>query len=542
MKNIRIATLIKIIIPVYLFCAVVIFFSFIYYNSAIQERNEILHRTLEGLGGALVWQATPALHNAQVRADAMYIVLIFVIGISVAITLASLFIITYKLLPIRNLVNTATELSKENIENNVIIPHDELGFLTRELAHKIQSLDANMKLLEDAVEKANSASKAKSDFLSNMSHEIRTPMNAIIGMTSIAKKEKDPDRINYAIEKIETASSHLLGVINDILDISKIEMNKLELSCIHFDFTSMIDRVCNVITTKIQEKQQHFSLDIDPEIPKIACGDDQRLAQVIVNLLSNACKFTPENGTITFNAKLISIQNDSCIIRMVIQDSGIGISKEEQGKLFNKFHQAEAGISRKYGGTGLGLAISKSIVEMMGGDIWVESEPGKGASFIFTVNLGIPDNTDETISIGDAAAEQGVGIKITEESDFSGKVILLVDDVDINLEIACALLEPTGVTIDTAVNGNDAVDALLANPDRYDLIFMDIQMPGIDGMEATRMIRQLDIPNAVTIPIIAMTANVFKEDIEKCLDSGMNAHVGKPINMDEVMKILSHYL
>ena len=540
MKNIRIVTLAKIIIPVYLLCAIVIFISFISYNSSINERNEILHRTLEGLGGALVWQATPALHNAEARSDTMYNVLIIVIGVSVAVTLISIALITYKLIPIRNLVNTATELSKGDIDNNNQIPNDELGYLTKELAHKIKSLDANMKLLEEAVEKANAASMAKSDFLSTMSHEIRTPMNAIIGMTSIARNEKDLERINYALGRIETASTHLLGVINDILDISKIEMNKMELSNINFNFSKMIDRVCNVVTAKMLDKKQHFYIEIDPDIPDLLYGDDHRLAQVIVNLLSNACKFTPEDGSITFNAKLIDIKNETCIIQMLIKDSGIGITKEDQEKLFSKFHQAEAGISRKFCGTGLGLAISKSIIEMMGGNIWLESVPKEGSSFFFTVSLEIPAHSI------DNSIDNSIN-NLNSNSNFSGKVILLVDDVEINLEIACALLEPTGVTIETAASGNEAVEAFTANPNHYDLILMDIQMQGIDGMEATRIIRTLEKErnssnSTLPIPIIAMTANVFKEDIDKCLDAGMNGHLGKPINMDEVIKVLTRHL
>ena len=543
MKNIRIAALIKIIIPVYLLCAIIIFISFYTYNSAIQERNEILHRTLEGLGGALVWQATPALNNAEARSDAMYILLVFVIGISVVIVLASIFIIRYKLMPIKDLVNTAIELSKDN---EIKISNDELGFLTRELADKI-------KLLEEAVEKANAASRAKSDFLSAMSHEMRTPMNAIIGMTSIAGKEKDPEKIAYALGRIETASAHLLGVINDILDISKIEINKMELSYINFNFSKMIDRVCNVVTTKMQDKKQNFVVDIDPSIPNYLHGDDHRLAQVIVNLLSNACKFTPEKGDITLSAKLKNKTNKKCEVELLVRDSGIGIRLEDQDKLFMKFQQAEAGTTRKYGGTGLGLAISKSIIEMMGGDIWVESEPDKGSGFYFTVVFEIPDSNeidDELMSDSDAEKYDDI--------DLTGKKILVVDDVEINLEIVIALLEPTGVIIDTALSGIEAVEAISANPGRYDLIFMDVQMPGMDGYEASRQIRAMESPdnNALEfpsetpqlsvfsskIPIIAMTANVFKEDIDKCMEAGMDGHLGKPIDIEEVMKILHQFL
>ncbi len=390
--------------------------------------------------------------------------------------------------------------------------------------------------LQRSREDALAASKAKSAFLSNMSHEIRTPMNAIIGMTSIGKQEKDLQRKDYAFEKIESASTHLLGIINDILDISKIESGKMELSHVVFDFTHTMERVLSVISLKMQEKRQRFSVALDPAIPPSLFGDDQRLAQVITNILSNATKFTPEDGSIALTAQVLSRKNDVCVIQMSVKDSGIGMSKREQEKLFNIFQQAQAGTARKYGGSGLGLAISKRLLELMGGEIRVESEEGKGACFIFTAQLGIPEHRE-------AAAGAEAGSEDSEPNgDFSGKCILLADDVEINLEIATALLEPTNITIDTAKDGKEAVDAFVANPGRYDLILMDVQMPDVDGLQATRMIRALDIPQAATIPIIAMTANVFKEDIEQCLDAGMNDHLGKPIVMTEVIRLLSHYL
>ncbi|WP_310600897.1 ATP-binding protein [Desulfobulbus sp.] len=395
--------------------------------------------------------------------------------------------------------------------------------------------------LKQSREEALAASQAKSAFLSNMSHEIRTPMNAIIGMTAIGKNEKNLERKDYAFNKIEIASSHLLGVINDILDISKIESGKMELSCIVFNFNQMLDRVTSVIAPKISEKQQYFSVEVDKEIPNALLGDDQRLAQVITNILSNSTKFTPKNGSIIFNAKLLSMENNAYVIQMHVKDSGIGMSRQEQGKLFNIFQQADAGTTRKYGGTGLGLAISKRILELMGGDIWVESEPGEGTSFFFTARLEIPEDNALTTNIGQNYSY--VSNEINEYNGcFSDKTILLVDDVELNLEIATTLLEQTNITIDTARNGKEAVEAFAANPNRYDLILMDIQMPDIDGLQATKMIRALKTPQAETIPIIAMTANVFKEDIEKCVASGMNDHLGKPIMMDEVMKMLSQYL
>ncbi len=392
--------------------------------------------------------------------------------------------------------------------------------------------------LKRSREEALAASRAKSSFLSNMSHEIRTPMNAIIGMTSIGKQGKTLERKDYAFEKIESASTHLLGVINDILDISKIESGKMELSNIVFPFSQMLERVNDVIAGKMKEKHQHYSVAIDASIPEQLFGDDQRLAQVITNILSNATKFTPEEGRIELKATALHVTQKSCTLQITVTDSGIGMTQDEQQKLFHIFQQAEAGTARKYGGSGLGLAISKRILELMGGDIRVESEPEKGSCFILTATLGIPSHGKTSSS------KQKTGLTEYEDDsivDFTGKTILIVDDVEINLEIVMALLEPTGVAMDTAKSGKEAIACFVAAPGKYDLILMDMQMPEIDGLEATRLIRTLDAPNARTIPIIAMTANVFKEDIEKCMDAGMNGHLGKPIDVQEVMDTLSLY-
>ena len=394
--------------------------------------------------------------------------------------------------------------------------------------------------LKRSSEEALAASQAKSSFLSNMSHEIRTPMNAIIGMTTIGKKEKDLNRKDYAFEKIESASTHLLGIINDILDISKIESGKMELSPINFSFTQIIDRIKSVVSVKMQDKHQHFIVEIDPEIPDILYGDDQRLAQVITNLLSNATKFTPDDGYITFSAKLHNRLTDKCDIKMYVKDSGIGMTKQEQEKLFNVFQQAQAGTARQYGGTGLGLAISKRILELMGGEIWIESEPGQGSCFFFTASFGISDNIKDVADF--VQTKKSESNATTCHIDFTGKTILLVDDVEINLEIFIAMLEQTNIKIDTAKSGKEAFDTFASKQELYDLILMDMQMPEIDGLEATKMIRALNTSKSASIPIIAMTANVFKEDIEKCLAAGMNDHLGKPVNMGEIMKILSRYL
>ena len=386
-----------------------------------------------------------------------------------------------------------------------------------------------------ALEDALLASRAKSDFLSNMSHEIRTPMNAIIGMTSIAKSTDDAQRKEYCLGKIEEASTHLLGLINDILDMSKIEAGKLELAPSIFSFTEMLQKVIIITTLRADEKKQTLTLKVDRNIPDTLVGDDQRLTQVITNLLSNAIKFTPDGGSIDLMVELDSTDADECILRFCVKDTGIGISAEQQAVLFRSFEQAERGTSRKYGGTGLGLVISKRIVEMMDGEIWIESELDKGSSFFFTVRLQKGEHVELEDFIDDSESDPG-------SDNFEGVRILLAEDVEVNREIVIALLEHLALTIDCAENGVEAVRMFEENPGRYDLIFMDVQMPEMDGYEATRLIRAANQPEAQSIPIIAMTANVFKEDIERCLAAGMNDHIGKPLDYNEVIGQLHRYI
>jgi len=385
--------------------------------------------------------------------------------------------------------------------------------------------------LEAAVLKEQAASSAKSLFLSNMSHEIRTPMNAIIGMTGIAKKTGDVERKNYAIDNIEKASSHLLGLINQILDMSKIEADKLELYKHSFEFRRMINEVTSVLIFQIEEKGLRLKLELDEAIPRNIVTDELRMAQVITNLLSNAVKFTPEGGDIMLSAKRTGKKNGT--LRIEVRDTGIGITAEQKARLFKAFEQAEAGITREYGGTGLGLAISKRIIKMMGGKIWVESVPGEGSTFIFTVPLE---------KGADSRSEQGGDADKELVTSFEGKTVLLAEDLEINREIAMALLETTEVTIECASDGKRALRMFEDAPNKYDLIFMDVQMPVMDGITATSFIRAINSPKAKTVPIIAMTANVFQEDIDKCLQAGMNGHVGKPLEFELVLNVLNEYL
>jgi CheY-like chemotaxis protein len=403
-----------------------------------------------------------------------------------------------------------------------------------------------------------------------MSHEIRTPMNAVIGMTTIAKSATDIQRKDYALQKIEEASKLLLGVVNDVLDMSKIEANKLELSPVEFDFARVVQRVIDVVNVKFEEKRLQLNVNFDEAIPHCLVGDDQRLAQVITNLLGNAVKFTPEGGSVTLGVELVPAEagaagaaeaetagaDEPCTIRVEVRDTGIGISEEQRKRLFTSFGQAESSTSRTYGGTGLGLAISKRIVEMMDGTIGVDSTLGEGSAFWFIIRLergaekGDADDTDtvdSVDSVGSVGATDAAGTMRAAETgagvgSFKGKRILLAEDVEVNREIVYALLEPTQIEIESAENGVEALGMFTQDPERYDLIFMDVQMPEMNGLEATRRIRALKLPQAQTIPIVAMTASVFREDIEKCLAAGMNDHIGKPLDFSEVIKKLRLYL
>ena len=386
--------------------------------------------------------------------------------------------------------------------------------------------------LQNALILAENASQAKSEFLSRMSHELRTPMNAIIGMTRIGQDSNDVREKEYCLSRINEASIQLLALINDILDISKIEANRFELGEELFMLDELLNGIHSVIIDKSCEKNISLTFSQDPALPNCYIGDKLRLSQIITNLLSNALKFTPEGGSISLCVRLKEYyHNDMLSMYIEVSDTGVGISPDQQKKLFQPFEQANNNIASQYGGTGLGLSICKTIVEMMGGHIGVKSEVGKGSTFYCDIRLKEGHSTRRTDTIN-----------ANKDTTFSKCRLLLVEDIDINREIIVTLLKNSLITIDCAENGVEAIKLFHQTDINYDIIFMDIKMPVMDGLEATRRIRALKHANAATVPIIAMTANAFVESINDCLDAGMNAHISKPIVLEEVLSRMSQFL
>ena len=387
--------------------------------------------------------------------------------------------------------------------------------------------------LQNALVLAERANRAKSDFLSRISHELRTPMNAIIGMTQIGRQSDEAEKKEYCLGRIDEASSHLLALINDILDVAKIEAERFELGNGAFNLDETLSAIRNIIGVSARERGITLTFHRDPALPEALHGDSLRLVQVITNLLSNAVKFTPPSGSVSLFIKLLEeLPDDTLSMGIEVADTGIGISPEQQKRLFKPFAQAERETAIRYGGTGLGLAIVKKIVELMGGSISITSEVGKGSVFSCAVKMK-------------RAPSMAIAARHDEPETwptFSQCRLLLAEDIDINREIALALLEPTLMRVDCAENGQEAVDMFCASQGAYDLILMDVQMPVCDGLDATRRIRASGAPRATEVPILAMTANAFAESMRDCLSAGMNDHISKPIEIDTMMRKITAHL
>lgn len=399
-----------------------------------------------------------------------------------------------------------------------------------ELKQMQQELVTAKEQAEQALIQAEYYNKAKSHFLSRMSHEMRTPLNAIMGMAAIAKIADDHDRRTNCLEKIDESSRHLLDIVDNILDMAKIDTGNFELAPHQFCFHKTINRIITDITAKAGEKKQHFTFKIESTVPDMIIADERRLGQVLFQLLSNAVKFTPEQGFIYFSVEKLDNTEGSCFLRFEVKDSGIGISPEMKARLGAAFEQMDNSISRIHGGTGLGFAISKRIVEMMNGSIEVETELGKGSRFICTVKVGL----DSVVSHAESGNDS------PQNSSLAGRHILVVDDVEINRDIIIAFLEDTGAIVEDASDGNLAVE--MCSQKQYDMILMDLHMPGMNGFEATRLIRTSGLPNRNTLPILAVTADSGGDVLSRCHKAGMNGLIGKPVDGKILIRTIAENL
>ncbi len=405
----------------------------------------------------------------------------------------------------------------------------------QELERKSEKLRVTNVHLAEARVNADAANIAKSNFLANMSHEIRTPMHGIMGMTELALQTELNDKQKSYLNKVHDSAENLLRILNDILDFSKIEANKLELEAVDFQLETLIDHMIATIKLKAEEKDIQLSVHINQDVPKHLNGDPLRLSQVLINLGDNAVKFSGRGDTILFKVTLLEETELDVHLQFNIRDTGVGITSEQQEKLFQPFNQADNSTTREYGGTGLGLVISKNIVQIMDGEIWVESEPDVGSTFTFTAHLKKQQSILPQVASLDA---QNNSTRSENTARLHGAKILLVDDNDLNLEYIHELLEIIDVTVETAFNGQEALN-MLAKQD-FDGVLMDCQMPVMDGYEATRQIRkQKKFKN---MPVIAMTANAMKGDREKVLAAGMNDYISKPFKIDDMYTTVAKWI
>lgn len=415
----------------------------------------------------------------------------------------------------------------------------ELEKLNEQLRANNASLEEAKHLAEQSFHVAEEANKAKSTFLSNMSHDIRTPMNAVIGFATLGMKNVDNvEKVKEYFAKIMSSSTQLLSIINDILDMSRIESGKLFLKESEVNLSDVLRDLKTIVDEQIHANQLTLFIDIMDVTDKDVFCDKTRLNRLLMNLVSNAMKFTPAGGIISIRVSQFphTIEGKG-VYEIHVKDTGIGMSQEFARKIFEPFERERTSTVSKIQGTGLGMAITKNIVDMMGGTIEVYTEKGKGTEFIIRLEMRMQSKHQSGEKVGE---EVGLPILPETSADFQGKKLLLVEDNDMNCEIILELLREYGFYIDTAKNGAEALEKVSASkPEDYDLVLMDIQMPVMDGYEATRRIRMLDEPSLSSVPIIAMTANAFEEDRKAALECGMNGFISKPIDLNEVIHVLN---
>jgi len=513
----------------------------------IRSDNEVvgtvsISASLDAVWRAIVWNLALSL---------LALTISFVIAFAIARhLLASI------LAALASLTDTAQYVaeSKDYTRHAKIYSDDEIGHLGKafntmlsEIAERDGQLANQRDHLEDTVqertlalslakEAAEAASRAKSTFLSNMSHELRTPMNAIIGMTYMLRRNnQDPVQMDK-LGKIDNAANHLLQLLNDILDLSKIDADRMTLEQTAFTIDALTSDLANLLAPRADSAHLRFILDIDSRLEALQLlGDPLRLQQILLNLAGNAIKFT-ERGEVRVVARIAEDGAESVLLELSVWDTGIGIEAEAVERIFNPFEQADGSTTRKYGGTGLGLPICQRLVSLMGGEIEVVSTPGSGSVFTFAIRL---QRALMTPTESPATDHSGIAAEHALRSEFPGCRILVAEDDWVNQEVALELLRETlGFTVDMASDGAQALDMALNQ--RYDLILMDMQMPELDGLGATQAIREID--GYAEIPIIAMTANAFAEDRTLCLDAGMNDFIAKPVDPDKLFVLMLKWL
>lgn len=405
--------------------------------------------------------------------------------------------------------------------------------------------------LEARLTSAEESSRAKTSFLSRISHEMRTPMNAIIGLNSIALKDPEiSDKTRDYLEKMRISTQHMMELINDTLEMGRIESGKDELLHEEFSLKELVKTVNSIFEAQCTEKGLTYDYELKGSLEPAYLGDALKLKQIFVNILSNAVKFTPAPGRIRFSVEHLSSYGGHRTVRFIISDTGIGMDKDFLPKLFQVFTQEDATTTNRYGGTGLGMAITKNLIDQMNGDIQVQSEKGEGS--IFTVTVTLDAAAQAAVSASEAPpetqtepeAEAQSQPRTGEEPDYSvldGSHVLVAEDIDINAEILFDLLDMEGISAERAENGQQAVELFReSEPGEFDTVLMDIRMPVMDGLAAAKAIRSLDREDAKSVPIIALTANAFQEDVQRSLQAGMNAHLSKPVDPDELFETMIH--